>query len=383
MNHINISKREIINFKDYIYIYMLSIKGHCAVLINCNDSYFLFDSSYKFVYDLETIFKELGAQIIILNKYKIQNLGTCAFHSMVFINVFTSFILKEKNNFIEDLYNNINSYEFFFEYINQLNKFCGGKELILTKNAEKNYFSFGNKVYLNKNAYKINIINFNELFKFLSVNELNKALLLLKKENLINLKVCKIKYLNNKFFSLINKKYDEIEIKKEIFYNEEIASFTKKTRVVDEKQIEDICDKILLIFKYKTDIATKLDKDKLKVKIKENIKYEFKENYLYLINNLLDIKEKDINDVIIELIKKNKKDEYFSREHYYYITKEYLLKKIEIEGAVQKIMEIIEKFNLNFQVEDAIEEMLGKLDKSKFKLDYILSLLEGFINDIQ
>ena len=383
MNHINISKREIINFKDYIYIYMLSIKGHCAVLINCNDSYFLFDSSYKFVYDLETIFKELGAQIIILNKYKIQNLGTCAFHSMVFINVFTSFILKEKNNFIEDLYNNINSYEFFFEYINQLNKFCGGKELILTKNAEKNYFSFGNKVYLNKNAYKINIINFNELFKFLSVNELNKVSLLLKKENLIYLKVCKINYLNNKFFSLINNKYDEIEIKKEIFYNEEIASFTKKTRVVDEKQIEDICDKILLIFKYKTDIATKLDKDKLKVKIKENIKYEFKENYLYLINNLLDIKEKDINDVIIELIKKNKKDEYFSREHYYYITKEYLLKKIEIEGAVQKIMEIIEKFNLNFQVEDAIEEMLGKLDKSKFKLDYILSLLEGFINDIQ
>ena len=156
-----------------------------------------------------------------------------------------------------------------------------------------------------------------------------------------------------------------------------------KKKVLDEKQIEDICDKILLIFKYKTDIATKLDKDKLKVKIKENIKYEFKENYLYLINNLFDIKEKDINDVIIELIKKNKKDEYFSREHYYYITKEYLLKKIEIEGAVQKIMEIIEKFNLNFQVEDAIEEMLGKLDKSKFKLDYILSLLEGFINDIQ
>ena len=81
---------------------------------------------------------------------------------------------------------------------------------------------------MNKNAYKINIINFNELFKFLSVNELNKVSLLLKKENLIYLKVCKINYLNNKFFSLINNKYDEIEIKKEIFYNEEIASFTKK-----------------------------------------------------------------------------------------------------------------------------------------------------------
>ena len=92
MNHINISKREIINCKDYIYIYMLAIKDHCAVLINCNDSYFLFDPSYYFVYNLENIFKELGEKIIILNKYNIQNLGTCSFHSMVFIKVFISSI---------------------------------------------------------------------------------------------------------------------------------------------------------------------------------------------------------------------------------------------------------------------------------------------------
>lgn len=156
-----------------------------------------------------------------------------------------------------------------------------------------------------------------------------------------------------------------------------------KKKVLDEKQIEDICDKILFIFKYKKDIAPKLDKDKLKIKIKENIKYEFKENYLYLINNLFDIKEKDINDVIIELIKKNKKDEYFNSEHYYYLTKENLLKIIEIEKTIKIIMKRIEKFNLNYQAEGEIEKMLGKLDKSKFKLDYILSLLEGFINDIQ
>ena len=113
MNHINISKREIINPKDYIFIYVLAIKEHCAVLINFNDSYYLFDSSYCFVNNLENIFKELGKQVIILNKYKIQNLGTCAFHSMIFIEVFISSILKDKKKFTEDLCNNIISYEFF------------------------------------------------------------------------------------------------------------------------------------------------------------------------------------------------------------------------------------------------------------------------------
>ena len=71
---------------------------------------------------------------------------------MIFIKVFISSILKDKKNFIADLYNKINSYEFFFEYINQLNKFCGGEDLIFEKNKEKNCFSFGNKVYLNKYA---------------------------------------------------------------------------------------------------------------------------------------------------------------------------------------------------------------------------------------
>ena len=89
---------------------------------------------------------------------------------------------------------------------------------------------------MNKNAYQINIINFNELFNFLSVNELNKVSLLLKKENLIYLKECKINYLKNKVGRLINIKYNKIDTKKDIFYNEEIASFTKKTRVLDENK---------------------------------------------------------------------------------------------------------------------------------------------------
>ena len=425
INHINISKREIINLKDYIYIYMLTIKEHCAVLINFNDSYFLFDSSYCFVYNLENIFKELGEKVIILNKYKIQNLGTCAFHSMIFIKVFISSILKDKKNFIADLYNNINSYEFFFEYINQLNKFCGGKDLIFEKNEGKDYFSFGNKVYMNKNAYQINIINFNELFNFLSVNELNKVSLLLKKENLIYLKECKINYLKNKVGRLINIKYNKIDTKKDIFYNEEIASFTKKTRVLDEKQIQNILDKILTILKYKKDIVTKINEVDLRNKIKENIKFDFKEEYLYQLNDCFNVKnleekdskeddskekdskekdskeedskeedskekdskkkdskKKDINDIIIESIKKNKKDEYFDDECYYYLTKDDLLKKTNFQ-IINTIMKSIETFNSQGRKKEEIEKMLENLDSFKFELDYILSKLEGFINDIQ
>ncbi len=88
MNHINISKREIINLNDYIFIYVLAIKEHCAVLINFNDSYFLFDSSYYFVINLENIFKGFEERIIILNKYKIQNLDSCFFHSAILFLLF-------------------------------------------------------------------------------------------------------------------------------------------------------------------------------------------------------------------------------------------------------------------------------------------------------
>ena len=188
-----------------------------------------------------------------------------------------------------------------------------------------------------------------------------------------------------KFESLINNKYDKIEIKKDIFYNEEIASFTKKTRVLDEQQIKNIYDKIINLLKYKKNILEKIVKDELEKKIKENINFEFKEQYLYQLNNCLDSKDfekKDINDIIIELIKKNKKDEYFDDEYFYYLTKESLQIRINIE-KIKTIMESIEEFNSKVQKEDEIEKMLEKLDSFKFDLDFILSKLEGFINDIQ
>ena len=58
--------------------------------------------------------------------------------------------------------------------------------------------------------------------------------------------------------------------KKDIFYNEEIASFAKKTRVLDEKQIKNICHKIYSILQYKKDILEKIDKDEFENEIKEN-----------------------------------------------------------------------------------------------------------------
>ena len=229
-NYIKFSKLETDKNKNYIYIYMLMIKQHTAILINIKDSYYLFDSSYYFESKLEYIFKDFKSQIMILNKFKIQNLGTCVFHSLNFLSIFISSILKDTKNFTLDLFNNINSYDFISKYINELNKFCGGKEVMIIsdKNLGNKFFSIGNNIYLDKDIYKINIINLNELLNFFFINDLNKSSLLLKKENLIYLKQSKLKYLIKTYHNLFDNRWNMIDGKREIVYHEKLKSFKKK-----------------------------------------------------------------------------------------------------------------------------------------------------------
>ena len=185
-NLINISKFTNFKYKEYIYIYILLLKKHCGILINIKDSFYLFDSSYFFIPKLKNIFIYFADKINILNKYKIQNLGTCTFQSISFLSAFITSISSDKR-FIEDLYNKINSYDFVFKYIIELNKLFKEKDRInifSKEKDEKNYFCLGNNLYINKNAYKNVIIDFNEVFKFLSINELNEVSLLIKKEKI-------------------------------------------------------------------------------------------------------------------------------------------------------------------------------------------------------
>ena len=391
INYINISKKEIVNCNDYIYIFMLVIKEHCAVLIDINGKYFLFDSSYYFVNNLENIFKDLGSKIKTLNKYKIQNLGTCSFHSMNFISVFISSILKDKKKYTADLIKAINSYEFLFEYINQLNKFSGGEDIIFKKNLDNKYLSLENKVYLSKYAYKSNFINFNELFNFLYVYDSDKVSLLLKMENQIYLKECKIVFLKKNFQNLIKDRYKKIEMKKDIFYLEEVASFNKNIKAHDEKQIDYIWSTIYRDLKYKKNIIQNLDENELKKTIKETIKFELKEKYLVGLNNVLDFgpkenKEKKIIDIIIDFIKKNKKDEHFDNEFNYYLAKELLVSEMnnKEETNIYDILQYFEDINTKVTETKGIEnEELKKLEKLSLKLNDVLTKLEGIINDIQ
>ena len=279
---------------------------------------------------------------------------------------------------------------FFFEYINQLNKFCGGEDLISEKNLNNNCFSLGDKVYLNIYAYKNIIINFNELFKFLSVNELNKVSLLLKKQNLIYLKECKIKYLDKKFNNILSNKYNTIDNKKDIFYNEEIASFNKKIKVLDEKQINNIYNGICKQLKYKKNNFIESNKKQLEGEIKKNIKFEFKEQYLSNLNNFLNNNYpeiKDINTIIaltINFIKDKKKDEYFINELYYYLTKQQLQYSIMARKKENNALEYIANYNKQVPKKEEIkEEELENLDVYLFELDFVINKLEGFINDIQ
>ena len=213
---------------------------------------------------------------------------------------------------------------------------------------------------------------------------------MLKKQNLIYLKECKIKYLDKKFNNILSNKYNTIDNKKDIFYNEEIASFNKKIKVLDEKQINNIYNGICKQLKYKKDIFIESNKKQLEGEIKKNIKFEFKEQYLSNLNNFLNNNYpeiKDINTIIaltINFIKDKKKDEYFINELYYYLTKQQLQYSIMARKKENNALEYIANYNKQVPKKEEIkEEELENLDVYLFELDFVINKLEGFINDIQ
>lgn len=393
-NFIKFSKLEIDKYNNYIYIYMLAIKQHSAILINITGTYYLFDPSHYFTSKLEYIFKGFKSQIIILNKFKIQNLGTCAFHSINFLSIFISSILKDTKSFTSDLFNKINSYDFISKYINELNIFCGGKEVMIISNNNlgNKFFSFGNNIYLNKDIYKINFIDFNELLNFFYINDLNKSSLLLKKENLIYLKESKLKYLNKIYNNLINNRFDMIVAKREILYNEEIKSFKKKQKSLNDAQIENISMQISNKLKYMKNSKIKLNYENLKKKIKEKITFEFKINYLFDIENIFNFKEDNLNnlnnlnnpnnieDIIIDYIQKNKKQEYFADELYFYLKKSELWEIFIINES--KALDYIKNINNDYINLEDIDLVLQNLDSYLFELNLKINKLESFINNL-
>lgn len=231
---------------------------------------------------------------------------------------------------------------------------------------------------MNKNAYKINIINFNELFDFLSLNKLNKKSLIIKKENLLNIKISKIKYLYSKYENIILEKLTMIDSKKNIIYNEEIKLFTKNKKSLEEKEIEEFCNQINGILNI-TENEKKLLKEKIKLKIKFELKNKFLNKLQEKYNLISPIK--DPVEKIIDILIINKKEEYYKSELTYYIKKIDLLEE-KIHNRLKEILETIDKIYDNCVTNSDIDKELSNLDIYSLELDIILNKFEIGLNDI-
>ena len=384
INLINIEKFTNSNYEKYIYIYILLLKHHCAILINIKNSFYLFDSSYFFIPKLKNIFMSFADKINILNKYKIQNLGTCIFQSISFLSAFITSVSSDKN-FIEDLNNKINSYDFVFKYIIELNKLFKEEDRInifSKEKDEKNFFYLGNNIYINKNAYKNIIIDFNEVFKFLSINELNKVSLLIKKENSIYLKIRKIESLYEQNLNLILKKLNNLE-SKEGFIDQEEILFNQNI-ILDNTQIDDFCKKICHKIKINK-VEINIDElNKIKPEIQNRMNVELHEKYL---NNLIPslnekevVSAKRIVDIIIKEIFEEAKL-FYLEEYEYYSNKGLLVgeKMKKFNERKDVILKIID----NYKNEKSINEfMLSDLDSILYELDFHISQFQEFFNEL-
>ena len=385
INLINIEKFTNSNYEKYIYIYILLLKHHCAILINIKNSFYLFDSSYFFIPKLKNIFMSFADKISILNKYKIQNLGTCIFQSISFLSAFITSVSSDKN-FIEDLNNKINSYDFVFKYIIELNKLFKEEDRInifSKEKDEKNFFYLGNNIYINKNAYKNIIIDFNEVFKFLSINELNKVSLLIKKENSIYLKIRKIESLYEQNLNLILKKLNNLESKEGFIDGQEEILFNQNI-ILDNTQIDDFCKKIchkIQINKVEINID---ELNKIKPEIKNRMNVELHEKYL---NNLIpSLNEKEVVSAqrIVDIIIKEIFEEaklFYLEEYEYYSNKGLLVdeKMKKFKERKDVILKIID----NYKNEKSIKEfMLSDLDSILYELDFHISQFQEFFNEL-
>ena len=302
-----------------------------------------------------------------------------------FLSAFITSVSSDKN-FIEDLNNKINSYDFVFKYIIELNKLFKEEDRInifSKEKDEKNFFYLGNNIYINKNAYKNIIIDFNEVFKFLSINELNKVSLLIKKENSIYLKIRKIESLYEQNLNLILKKLNNLESKEGCIDGQEEILFNQNI-ILDNTQIDDFCKKICHKIKINK-VEINIDElNKIKPEIKKRMNVELHEKYL---NNLIPslnekevVSAKRIVDIIIKEIFEEAKL-FYLEEYEYYSNKGLLVgeKMKKFKERKDVILKIID----NYKNEKSINEfMLSDLDSILYELDFHISQFQEFFNEL-
>lgn len=311
-NYINEISKE--NKNEYIFIYVLLLKNHTGTLFYINGKFYLYDSSHSFVLKLENIFKTIAKKITIINNFIIQNLGTCLFHNIVFLETILSYITKnDKETFISKINLIFESKEFLFNYINRLNDLCGGEKAKIIKNSTKeeseDYFLLNKDIYISKKSFKFRLINYNNLFKLLEIKP-DKLVDLILKENLVYLNCFKINLLYDELETLLENKIIDIDSKVVKVYNEKFYKLKYNETFLNDKVLNNYYNYI--VSKLNIEESFKLE---LKNKLKEEIRQELDLNEI-IFPEKYTIKDKNDVGVIIKLMKENLQNEIYLNNYY-------------------------------------------------------------------
>lgn len=370
------------NEDDYLYIYLLLFKEHIGTLFFFNSKYFLFDSSLYFKSNFENIFKTLSQKVIILNKFSIQNLGTCTFHNIAFLENALYYILKDKKYFISNIDKLVNSIDFIFEYINKLNTVMGGEEekiIFRTENEDsENYFLLNKDIYLSKKAFKINLINYKNLFDYLNINKNNNITNLIMEENSLYLTAMKIISFYQNLKDLLLSRINDLQERCKTIYYKKKLKLKNNNNYLERDTINRYYN--FIDDHYFVDESLKKE---LKIKIREEIREKIIDINKVEINENNEITNKnDINDIIKSLEGQIILQYYmkYSEEFVYYYKmnikvnedyKEYIKLKTEI-------LETIEKYNYSpkikyIEISEYIKDKMAILNKEIEELDILIN----------
>ena len=343
--------------------------------------FYLFDSSHSFVLKLENIFKTLAKKITIINNFIIQNLGTCLFHNIIFLETILSYITKnDKETFISKINLIFESKEFLFNYINRLNDLCGGEKAKIIKNSTKeeseDYFLLNKDIYISKKSFKFRLINYNNLFKFLEIKP-DKLVDLILKENLVYLNCFKINLLYDELETLLKNKIIDIDSKVVKVYNEKFYKLKYNKTFLNDKVLNNYYNYI--VSKLNIEESFKLE---LKNKLKEEIRQELDINEI-IFPEKCTIKDKNDIDIIIQLMKENLQNEIYLNNYYdefKYYNELYKLILSEKENFIKTKKEFVTKFeDFNYKKE------ITQISQNKFYEDINknFSQLENTLQELE
>lgn len=393
-NYIN-QKKYIENYEDFIFIYCLIINGHSAVLVDINGYFYLFDSSYYYIDENNKIFKNLQNKIMVINLYRIQNLGVCSYYSLNFINIIIEYLMKNREKVKNDdsiLIDYTNSNEFIIILVNKLNEFFKNNEKLILINDEETfqvneYIKLSKNIFINKIIYKVIFIDLINLFDFIKYDNL-KDLNLIIEENKLYLKVLEIKYLYERLLDILtikikknNEKYTKAATKK--IYDYKIKKKKLDSNLL-EKYFKIIFDEKLFsnIYQLKINKIKKILKEELTEDINDNLLNNLK---TIIFDNIASL-DRTISELIKKKIMENIQEQLisniFKEEEDYYIKalEKILSKKKEFMKEQTNIIEFLDKINNNYHDSknskiNEVNDYINKMDK---EIEILYKKIEEF-----